>query len=72
MENLDPPPPKSKMGKWRISALRAASSVIWGGGGGGGGGGGFLFHFILSKIVAIYLLPALLWLAWTENFVYHI
>ena len=34
MENLDPPPPpsppKSKMGKWRVFALRAASSLIWG------------------------------------------
>ena len=49
MENPDPPPPKSKMGKWRVFALRAASSLIWGGG--GGGGGGLLFHFILSKIV---------------------
>ena len=32
MENLDPPPrspPKSKMGKWRVFALRAASSLIW-------------------------------------------
>ena len=36
MENLDPPPhPKSKMGKWRVVALRAASSLIWGGGGWG-------------------------------------
>ena len=32
MENLDPPlPPKSRMGKWRIFALRAPSSLIWGG-----------------------------------------
>ena len=32
MENLDlPSPPKSKMGKWRVFALRAASSLIWGG-----------------------------------------
>ena len=32
MENLDPPlPPKSRMGKWRVFALRAASSLIWGG-----------------------------------------
>jgi len=30
MENLDPPlPPKSRMGKWRIFSLRAASSLIW-------------------------------------------
>ena len=33
MENLDPPPlpPKSRMGKWRVFALRAPSSLIWGG-----------------------------------------
>ena len=33
MEDLDPPPlpPKSRMGKWRVFALRAASSLIWGG-----------------------------------------
>ena len=33
MENLDPPPlpPKSRMGKWRVFALRAASSLIWAG-----------------------------------------
>ena len=29
MENLDPPP-KSRMEKWRVFALRAASSLIWG------------------------------------------
>ena len=48
MENLDPhpsPPPKSRMGKWHVFALRAASSLIW-------GDGGLLFRFILSKIVA--------------------
>ena len=46
MENLDPPfPPKSRMRKWRVFALRAPSSLIW------GGDGGLLFHFILSKIV---------------------
>ena len=47
MENLEPPPPppKSRMGKWGIFALCAASSLIW-------GVGGLLFHFILSKIVA--------------------
>ena len=45
MENLDPPPlPKSRMGKWRGFALRAASSL---------GMGGLLFHFILSKIVGV-------------------
>ena len=47
MKNLDPPPPKSRMGKWCVFALRAPSSLIW-----GGGGGGLLFHFILSKIVS--------------------
>ena len=48
MENLEPPlPRKSRMGKWRVFALCAASSLIW-----GGGGGGLLVHFILSKIVA--------------------
>ena len=26
-----PLPPKSRMGKWRVFALRAASSLIWGG-----------------------------------------
>ena len=34
MENLrDPPPlpPQSRMGKWRVFALRAPSSLIWGG-----------------------------------------
>ena len=49
MENLDPPvpppPPKSRMGKWRVFGLRAASSLIW-------AEGGLLFHFMLSKIVA--------------------
>ena len=53
MENLDPPPPppkkkslppKSRMGKLLVFALRAAS-LIW------EGGGAVLFHFILSKIV---------------------
>ena len=49
MENLDPHPlpPKSRMGKWRVFALRAASSLIW-------GDGGLLFHFILSKIVGVF------------------
>ena len=49
-----PLPPKSRMAKWRVFALRAPSSWILGGG--GGGGGGLLFHFILSKIVA-FLAP---------------
>ena len=40
-----PLPPKSRMGKWRVFALRAPSSLIW-------GDGDLLFHFILSKIVA--------------------
>ena len=35
--------PKSKIGRWCVFALCAASSLIW--------GGGLLFHFILSKIV---------------------
>ena len=38
MENLDPPPPISKMEKWHVFALRAASSLIWGGGAGADGG----------------------------------
>ena len=34
MENLDPaPPPKSRMGKWRVFGPRAVSSLIWGEGG---------------------------------------
>ena len=36
--------PKSKIGRWCVFALCAASSLIW-------GDGGLLFHFILSKIV---------------------
>ena len=48
MENLDPssphPPPKSRMERRRVFALRAASSLTW-------GDEGLLFHFILSKIV---------------------
>ena len=39
------PPPKSRLEKWRVFALRAASTLIW-------GDVGLLFHFILSKIVA--------------------
>ena len=31
MESLDPPP-KSRMAKWRLFGLRAASSLIWGDG----------------------------------------
>ena len=47
MENLDPAsPPNQGWEKWRVVALRAASSLIW-------GDGGLLFHFILSKIVAL-------------------
>ena len=47
MENLEPPSPsKSRMGKWRVLALRAASSLIW-------GDGGLLFHFILSQIAIV-------------------
>ena len=40
-----PFPPKSRMGKWRVFAFRAASSLIW-------RDGGLPFHFILFKIVA--------------------
>ena len=49
IQNRPPPhhPPKSKMGKWRVFALREALSLI-----GGRGDGCLLFHFILSKIVA--------------------
>ena len=47
MENLPPPPSKSRMGKWRVLALRAASSLIW-------GDGGLLFHSILSKIIDLH------------------
>ena len=44
-----PPPPKkkSKMGKWRVFALREALSLI----GVGGGDGCLLIHFILSEIL---------------------
>ena len=49
MENPDPPPPKSRMEKWRVFALRASFFIC---GGGGGGDGGLLLHFILSNIVA--------------------
>ena len=45
-KTLTPPPPESKMEKWRVFALRAASSLIW-------GGWGLLFHFILSKIAIL-------------------
>ena len=38
------------MGKCRVFALRAASSLIWWG---GERGGGLLFHFILSKIAIL-------------------
>ena len=31
LKTLTSPPPKSKMRKWRVFALRAASSLIWGG-----------------------------------------
>ena len=44
MENLDPtpppPPPQIKDGKWRVFAIRAASSLIW-----GGWGFAVQFHF---------------------------
>ena len=49
-KTLTPPPPKSKMGKWRV--LTFARLHPWFGGWGvGGGDAGLLFHFILSKIV---------------------
>ena len=41
MENLDPPPPKSRTGKWHAFALRSASSLIW-----GGWGFAVPFHFV--------------------------
>ena len=37
-----PLPPKSRMGKWRVFALHAPSSLIW-------GGWGLLFHFIFVQ-----------------------
>ena len=46
-KTLTPHPPKSKMGKWRVFAIQAASPLIW------GGDGRLLFHFILPKIVAV-------------------
>ena len=46
MENLDPPPPKSKMGKWRVFCPSRGFILDL------GGDVGLLFHFILSKIVA--------------------
>ena len=39
MENLDPPPTKSKVGKYVFFPLHVALSLIWGEGGGGGGDG---------------------------------
>ena len=56
MENLDPPSPpplpKSRIGRWRVFALRAASSLIW-----GGGGWGFAvpFYFVQDCSSLIYL-----------------
>ena len=38
-----PLPPKSRMGKWRVFALRAASSLIW-------GDGGLLFNFFCARL----------------------
>ena len=40
-----PLPPKSGMGKWRVFALRAPSSLIW-------GDGGLLFHFVQDCLKA--------------------
>ena len=42
-----PLPPKSRMEKWRVFALRAPSSLPW-------RGWGLLFHFILSKIAGAF------------------
>ena len=50
MENLDPPSTPNQ-GWENGTFLRTASSLIWWGG--GAGDGGLLFHFILSKIVAL-------------------
>ena len=38
-----PPPPKSKMGKWGVFALHAASFLIW-----GGRGFAVPFYFVLD------------------------
>ena len=48
MENLDPP--KSRMEKWRVFALRAASSLIW-----GGWGFAVPFYFVQDCSSLIYL-----------------
>ena len=60
MENLRPPPlpSKSRIGKWRVFSLRAASSLVW-------GDGILLFHFILSKIEG---LPSLIHTSFLFNF----
>ena len=44
-----PPPPKPRMGKWHGSSRGFILDLV----GWGGGDGGLLFHFILSKIVAL-------------------
>ena len=41
-----PLPPKSRMAKWRVFALRAPSSLILGGGGGWGWGFAVPFYFV--------------------------
>ena len=61
------PRPKSRMGKWRVFALRAASSLIW-----GGGDGGLLFHFILSKIVARSSVTIYFGICFTVNFLFEV
>ena len=47
-----PPLPQIKDGKMARFGFCATSSLIWGEG--GGGDGGLLFHFISSKIVAVF------------------
>ena len=48
-----PPPDKSRMGKWRVFALRAASSLIW-----GGWGFAVPFYFVqdCSQIAAVFII----------------
>ena len=59
MENLDPPPllhPKSRVEKWRVFALRAASSLIW-------RGWGFAVPF--------YFVQDCSSITFTQQFAYH-
>ena len=50
MENWDHPSPQNQW--WENGAFWPSRGFILNLGGGGGGKGAFLFHFILSKIVA--------------------